>query len=143
MKRDIYYSFDNYDPQHLSLGRLEEIYSLLRGHLVDDEDDKKAPCAGIKAYRKIKGNIFTADDLFAYLAFASELVVRARDKLGDVKKEREIIPKDPESLRAYDLLIEGLESAAKRGDLMISEYREAFLEEFPDAQPAVTAPSMP
>ena len=132
MKQEITYSFERDDSVMLSLPRIEEIFRALQSYATEEEQDREDPAAGVKAFRRIRGNVFTASDIETYRDFAFELIGRGRRFMDTLREERDRIAKgDADSERAYNAMIEATESALDRTQRQIDEFIDAFEEEFP------------
>jgi len=129
MKIQTTYSFEREDGRRLSATRAEDILGAVLGYVRTEENDEKDPHPGIKALRRIKGNVFTFEDLLAFRDYVGVLVERANERLQDLHHEKEDIAKDEASRVAYDGLIARVAEARDAASREMEEFIELFCEE--------------
>jgi len=138
MKKTVTYAFERDDVRQLSAGFVMEAFNMLEGYVSPGETDQDSPCPGYRALRKMRGNMFTKEDVQAFVEWMKELDDRASTRIAALRAERDAEPRDEHSLKAYDGLIEMMEAGRTMSLRHVAEFREAFQEE-DSAMPAAPA----
>lgn len=126
MRTYVVAKFDSSDhPKVVGLaGRLEGLFA---DEIRDEERSGPdgRPCAGIKAIRALKGNVFTKDDVESLDDYARVLVERRAERIGRVEAERDAIERDGPSLAAYDFLIQGMRNGMDDVRQQLQDFMDA------------------
>lgn len=129
MRSQVTYSFEREDGGALSLDRLEQAYNQLSGFLTADELDPKSVHPGVKALRMIRGNVFSREAVDAFGDLVAELSARAAERVSVLEAECAEVASDEKSVKAYEGLIEMIESGRKGAERDFGGFLVAFEEE--------------
>jgi hypothetical protein len=138
MKKQITYSFEREDANPLRSEFADQIFNLVRGLATEEETSEARPHPGIKALRHMRGNSFTAEHVLEFRDYIVELCSRSLARIKELEAERDRLAKDdPHSRKAYDGLIDGINSsynlALRDMDSFMQEFREVTMDDLPAA----------
>ena len=125
MRTYVVASFDSMDRPRI-VGMASRLEGLFADEIREDErtGSNRKPCAGIKAIRAIKGNVFTQKNLVDLEDYASVLMARREERIGRVEEERNAIERDAPSLNAYDFLINGMRDGLNDARRQLEDFME-------------------
>lgn len=125
MRTYVVASFDSMDRPRI-VGMASRLEGLFADEIREDErtGPNRKPCAGIKAIRAIKGNVFTQENVVDLEDYASVLMARREERIGRVEEERNAIERDAPSLNAYDFLINGMQDGLNDARRQLEDFME-------------------
>jgi len=130
MKKTITFSFDSEDGPHLNREHVSSALELLKSFIRPSEIVPDTMHPGVKAIRRIKGNMFSAEDVTVFSAYIRELADRAADRIRALELERDAISlTEATTRRAYDQMIEGISASRELSLRNIEEFENAFQQE--------------
>lgn len=144
MRAAVMFIIDADDPLELSATRISELQSLFSEQITAEERGEVKGIAthpGYKFITRLKGNNpFHAGEVDEFAAYVDILLERKAAVIDNLVKERDAEPRDAMSRRAYDGMVNSIESATRRGRQIRDQFIETFHDLAAEVEPHGLAP---
>lgn len=137
MLKHVTYTFEDDDEYALHPRHMVEIrgfveryrlpHEVLDQKAINHTDEQKADphYRGWRSLARLDGNAFMKADVVAFLAYWQVIESRARERLKELKDERERVPGDhTPSIKAYDGMIDSIASSIVRVRTLVRGFED-------------------